>query len=145
MRLRLPGRLWKDGRFWLIEVPALDAMTQGRTRKEAFAMIKDLVETMVDTREFRVKVIAGHGDRFEVAGDAEYMLALFLRRQREHRGLSLSALAELLGHQSKTAVARYEQGVTMPTTSKLFSLLQRLAPDFDLLLDLRPCRPARSS
>jgi hypothetical protein len=33
--MRLAGRIWKAGKHWLVEVPTLDATTQGRTRAEA--------------------------------------------------------------------------------------------------------------
>ncbi len=36
--MRLEGRLWKSGEHWLIEVPALAAMTQGRTTTASSAM-----------------------------------------------------------------------------------------------------------
>ena len=46
--MRLYGRVYKDGKWWLAEVPLLDAMTQGRSRKEALAMVADLLETLVE-------------------------------------------------------------------------------------------------
>ena len=46
--MRLHGRVYKDGKFWLAEVPLLDAMTQGHTRKEALAMVADLLETLAN-------------------------------------------------------------------------------------------------
>ena len=49
--MRFEGRVWKDGEHWLIEVPALHAMTQGYTREEAHGMIKDLIETIHDRDE----------------------------------------------------------------------------------------------
>ena len=44
--MRFCGKVYKDGKFWLTEVPILDAMTQGHTRKEALAMIEDLLESL---------------------------------------------------------------------------------------------------
>ncbi len=44
--MEMEGKIWKDGKFWLVEVPALDAMTQGKTRKEALEMVEDLVLEM---------------------------------------------------------------------------------------------------
>lgn len=67
--MRLEGRVWKDGKFWLIEVPALEAMTQGRTKAESYVMIKDLLETMADEPSFEVAVEAISGDRFEVTAN----------------------------------------------------------------------------
>jgi len=28
--MRFEGRVWKDGKHWLVEVPMLDIMSQGR-------------------------------------------------------------------------------------------------------------------
>jgi predicted RNase H-like HicB family nuclease len=52
--MKLTGKLFKDGKFWLIEVPILDVMTQGHTRKEAFEMIADAIETLVDKENFKI-------------------------------------------------------------------------------------------
>lgn len=59
--MRLYGKVYKDGRHWLVEVPILDAMTQGRTRREALVMVKDLVETLADRPGFSVTVHRGAG------------------------------------------------------------------------------------
>jgi hypothetical protein len=34
--MELQGHVWKEGKFWLIEVPALDVMTQGKTKEDAY-------------------------------------------------------------------------------------------------------------
>ena len=36
--MRFSGKIYKDGKFWLAEIPILDAMTQGYTRKNAVEM-----------------------------------------------------------------------------------------------------------
>jgi predicted RNase H-like HicB family nuclease len=54
--MRFEGRIWKDGKYWLVEVPAFDAVTQGRTKREAHEMAKDLIETMANTPGFEVTV-----------------------------------------------------------------------------------------
>lgn len=145
MRLRLPGRLEKDGRFWLASIPLLDAMTQGRSRKEALVMVGDLVETMADVPCFRVEVIPGPGASFEIAGDAKHMLAVLLRRRRQLRGRSLADVAQLMGQTSPTVVARYEQGRSVPTWRKFLQLLDRMEPGHDLLLDLRTQQKKKSA
>ena len=48
--MEMEGKIWKDGKFWLVEISALDAMTQGKTRKEALAMAEDLVVGMARNR-----------------------------------------------------------------------------------------------
>jgi predicted RNase H-like HicB family nuclease len=41
--MRFEGKLTRDGKWWLAEIPLLDATTQGHTRKEALEMIADWV------------------------------------------------------------------------------------------------------
>ncbi len=133
--MRFYGKVYKDGKFWLAEVPLLDAMTQGHTRKEAFVMVKDLLETLVNRSGFTVTVHPGkHGD-FEVSSnDPRGLISLFLRRQRERSGLSLSEASERLGAKSRNAYARYERGTSMPSLEKLAELYQAVAPGKDIVL-----------
>ncbi|MBZ5640093.1 MAG: type II toxin-antitoxin system HicB family antitoxin [Acidobacteriia bacterium] len=128
--MRFPGRIKRDGRFWLVEIPAFDAVTQGRTKREALAMAEDLVETMAGVRGFRAAVYPTGGETFEIGGNRlGVLLALLLRRQRERQGLTLAEAAERLGQRSKNAYARYEQGRAMPTVEKVERLLKAIAPD----------------
>lgn len=128
--MRFEGRIGRDGGLWLVEIPAFDAMTQGRTKREALAMAKDLIETMADAAGFEVAVHPTGRATFEVgANRVGPLLALLLRRQRERQGLTLAEAAERLGQRSKNAYARYEQGRAMPTVEKLEQLLKAVAPD----------------
>ena len=128
--MRFPGRVTKDGRFWLAEIPAFDALTQGRTKREALAMAEDLIETMADVSGFEVTAYPAGKEAFEIgANQLGTLVALLLRRQRERRGLTLAEAAERLGQRSKNAYARYEQGKAMPTVEKLEELLRAIAPD----------------
>ena len=127
--MRFEGRLAKDGKYWLAEIPALDAVTQGRTKREAYAMAKDLIETMADDPGFRVTVYPRGKEAFEIgANHTGALVALLLRRQRERQGLSLAEAARRLGQRSRNAYARYEQGRAMPTVEKLDRLLEAIAP-----------------
>ena len=133
--MRFHGCVYKDGKFWLAEVPLLDAMTQGRTRKEALAMVADLLETLADRPGFSVQVYPGKHEEFEVSAvDTRGLMSLLLRRQRERSGLSLAEAAVRLGAKSRNAYARYERGTSMPTLDKLTKLLQAVAPDQDFVL-----------
>ena len=128
--MRFPGRIKRDGGFWLVEIPAFDATTQGRTKREALAMAEDLIETMAGARGFRATVYPTGGETFEIGGNRlGVFLALLLRRQRERQGLTLAEAAERLGQRSKNAYARYEQGRAMPTVEKVERLLKAIAPD----------------
>ena len=133
--MRFFGKVYKDGKFWLAELPLLDAMTQGHTRKEAYAMVEDLLESLANRPGFKVTVHPGkHGD-FEVSStDTRVLISLFLRRQRERSGLSLSEAAERLGAKSRNAYARYERGTSMPSLEKLAELYHAVAPGKDIVL-----------
>jgi Helix-turn-helix domain len=135
--MRFQGRLRRDRKHWLAEVPVFDAMTQGRSRAEALDMIADWFATMVDWPRFAVRVVNVRGADFEIAAtDTRPMISLLLRRQRQKSGLSLAAVAERLGAKSRNAYARYEQGTTAPTVEKLAELLRAIAPDHEILVDL---------
>src|SRR6266566_5843468 len=107
--MRFQGKLYKDGKFWLAEVPIFAALTQGRTRKEAVAMIADWFETLINRPSVSVTVHEGKKGEFEIsASDTKAMVCLLLQRQRQLNGLSLAAAAERLGAKSRNAYARYE-------------------------------------
>ena len=133
--MRFHGKLRRDGKWWLAEVPVFDAMTQGRTRKEAFEMIVDWFATMVDRKDFSLQIYSARGDEFEVASDdARAMISLLLQRQRHKSGLSLAQVARRLGAKSRNAYARYERGASVPTVEKLDELLRAIAPDRDIVV-----------
>lgn len=133
--MRFEGRILRDGRWWLAEVPMLEAMTQGRTRKEALVMIADWLETMVDRKGFEAQVYPLGPTSFEIAGNnAAAMTALLLKRRREASGTSLRDIATRLGSSSRNAYARYERGDAVPTVEKLDALLKATSPGGDFVI-----------
>jgi DNA-binding transcriptional regulator YiaG len=137
------GRITKDGSWWLAEVPLLDVMTQGRTRRSAIAMLADAIETLVARRGFKVRVVDhGGADVSVAADDVATLFATALKRLRAAHGLSIADVAKALGQSSKTAYARYEQGVSVPTLDKAGELLRAVAPDRPVVIGLAP-EPSR--
>ena len=133
--MRFPGKIYKDGKFWLAEIPILEAMTQGHTRKEALEMVADMVETMANKKGFKAEVVLGSGGNFEVgSADLKPLISLLLQRKRELSNLSLAQAAERLGASSRNAYARYEQGRSVPTVVKLNELLNAVCPNTDLVI-----------
>lgn len=133
--MRLWGTVKKDGKLWLVEIPILDAMTQGRTRKEALAMAADMVETLVGSADFEVTVHAAKHGEIEIEGsNTRKMIALLLKRQREGSGLSLAEVARRLNAKSRNAYARYERGEATPTVETLAKLLAVVSGGRDLVL-----------
>jgi predicted RNase H-like HicB family nuclease len=133
--MRFEGKVVRDGKFWLAEIPLLDAMTQGRTRKEALQMAADWLETMVNRHGFKAEVYPRGKDEFEISGsDAAAMTAVLLRRRREANGASLRDVASRLGATSRNAYARYERGDAVPTVDKLDELLKAASPGEDFVI-----------
>lgn len=133
--MRFSGKVWKEGRLWLVEVPALDIMTQGSTKQEALEMIADAIEGYVDRSGFEVKVFLGDGGDIEVGSNhVAALTALYLRRRRQASGLTLVEVARRLGVRSHNAYARYEQGKAVPTIEKLAELLAVVDQDRDIVI-----------
>jgi len=133
----IEGRIARDGRWYLAEIPLLDGMTQGRTRKGALAMAADWVRSLAPIRGLRISARMLEGDRFVLECDPpEALIALALRRRREAAGLSLAEVARRIGAKSRNAYARYEQGASLPTVTKLAELFRAVDPDRDLTLNV---------
>jgi predicted RNase H-like HicB family nuclease len=133
--MRFEGKVSREGRWWLAEVPLLEAMTQGKTKKEALSMIGDWLETMIDRKDFHATVFPRGTTEFELAGsDAAAMTALLLRRRRLASGTSLRDIASRLGSSSRNSYARYERGDAVPTVEKLDALLKATSPGGDFVI-----------
>lgn len=133
----LEGKIWKDGKHWLVAIPALDVMTQGRSRRDAFKMIVDAVTLLVHQKRFKIRVISEEEDRFLVESrDDTALIALMLKQLRAKSGLTLDAMAKKLGVKSKNAYAQYEQGRNQPSLTKIRQFLSAMR--FALALDVIP-------
>ena len=90
--MRLEGRIWKspNSRFWLAELRNVDLVPEGRSRKDAAAMLSDAVESLVNERDFRTEIAVEKDGRCTVGStDDTRLVALMLRRLRAREGLSL--------------------------------------------------------
>jgi hypothetical protein len=94
--MRFYGKVYKDGKFWLAELPLFDAMTQGHTRKEAYAMVEDLLESLANRPGFKVTVHPGKKGDFGISSnDPRGLISLLFRRQCEKSGLSFECQEEI--------------------------------------------------
>ena len=133
--MRFSGHVFKTGKFWAIEVPILGIATQGTTKKNAYEMIADAIETLVNRDGFRLDVFPGRSGTFEIgSSDVAALTAFLLKRQRIKQGLTLAEVAKRMGAKSHNAYARYEQGQSIPTIEKFTQLLTALSPDSDFVL-----------
>ena len=137
--MRLAGRVFRCGRYWAIEVPILDVATQGHTKRDAFNMISDAIESLVNKKGFKLVVFPGRNSYFEVGSpEVAVLTAFLLRRQRIRHGLTLHDVTKRLGAKSHNTYARYEQGKSVPTIEKFNQLL---SPDRDFVLAESPLGP----
>ncbi len=98
-------------------------------------MIADAIETLVNKPNFKIQVFAGKEEYFEIgASDEAALTAFLLRRERIKSGASLAEVARKLGSKSVNAYARYEQGRTVPTVTKLSQLLAAVSSRKDFVL-----------
>jgi hypothetical protein len=115
--MEVEGKIWKSKKHWLVEVPALDVMTQGKTKREALAMIKEALSDLADcyfgareaktlglhVTEYKKGVLGISSENNKLFG------AFFLRRQREKNGATVRQISERLGSSSPNAFAQYER------------------------------------
>lgn len=136
------GRIFKDPEpgapLWAVEAEAIGGATQGRTRKEAIAMLVDLVEGKIEVELKRpgVKIRATvleedrSSCRVLIEADEPALLgALVLKYQRQMRGMTVQQVAEKLGAAHHNAYASYEQGRREPSIGKFAELLAAVAPE----------------
>lgn len=125
----------KKNRHWGVEISILHIHTQGKTRKDALAMAKDAIESLLDNKEFHVRVHAGEAEIFTVDSDnSTAFIAFMLKRQRQFRGLSVRDVAARLNSKSPNAYAQYEQGKVKPSMDKLVELMRAIDPEFQPVL-----------
>ena len=133
--MRFGGRVFKVQRYYAIEVPILGITTQGRTKKEAYEMIKDAVESLINKEGFIAEIHPGKGEYFELGSNNPGILSAFLLRQlRQRSGMTLQTVAKRLGAKSLNSYARYEQGKSVPTIEKLGTLISAVTPDHDFVI-----------
>jgi predicted RNase H-like HicB family nuclease len=134
--MELEGKIWKDGKFWLIEVPSIDVYTQGKTKKEALMMIEDaIVELIIEyfpsthRNDFKLEIIDHKKTILGIScSNNNLMLSLSLIRQRELSKSTVRDVAERMGSKSPNAYAQYEKGKMSITVDQYERLLMATNP-----------------
>ena len=131
----LEGRLYKSGKFWLAEVPGMDAMTQGTSRADAIRMLQSLMcEMLEDIQGAKVEIAVAKNRVLAKVPETGAVIGLILRRLRARAGLTVREASNRLNSKSPNAYAAYEQGKREPSMSKLGELLAAVAPEQELVL-----------
>ena len=133
----LEGRIYKSGKFWRVEIPGLDYMTQGHSQKEALEMAADIVKTGVDRKGFKVTATLMSPKTFSiVCNDSKALIAHMLKRLRQKHGLTVREVSKRLGSTSPNAFGLYEQGKSTPTLEKLVELIHAINPSHSMILKI---------
>jgi predicted RNase H-like HicB family nuclease len=134
--MELLGKIWKDGKFWLVDIPVIDVSTQGRTRKEALMMIEDAILELLksyfpnDVKNFHLDVVEHTKTEIGIkASQSNIMLSFSLIRQREMSKSTVRDVAKRLGSKSPNAYAQYERGRMRMTLDQYERLLGAVNPD----------------
>lgn len=134
--MELLGKIWKDGKFWLVEVPVIDVCTQGHTRKEALMMIEDAIIELLksyfqldELNNFKLEVVDHKKSTIGIkASNNNIMLSFSLIRQREMSKSTVREVAERLGSKSPNSYAQYERGKMRMTLDQYERLLEAVNP-----------------
>ena len=133
----LQGKVWRDGKFWLIEIEILDVMTQGKTKREAYKMLKDAIELLVNKKGFKVTVLPKEGSEFFIkASNEQELIAFMLKQQRIKNHLTIQEITHRLRVNSINAYAQYEQGKSLPSLTKIQKFLSAMNRNLLLTLNL---------
>ena len=133
--MKIEGKLIRAGKWWGVEIPLLQIYTQGKSRKDAYCMAKDAIESIIDNPGFTVTVTEGPADTFMVGSSNDTLImALALKQQRSRHHLSVRDVAKNLGSNSPAAYSRYEQGKVKPSLDKFSQLLKAIDQSLEPVL-----------
>lgn len=134
--MELEGRIWKDGKWWIVEVPCLNVSTQGRTKKDAFLMIHGAVFELMNTyfkkinKKFKITLLDYKGNNFGLtSNDSKLLLSFLLIRQREENQLSIRDVAKRLSSKNPNAYAQYEKGTINFSIDQYEKLMHAINPN----------------
>lgn len=129
----MQGKIWKEKKLYLIEVPALDLMSQGKSKDDAFYMINDalsmhLEELGVQGFDHEASCwIDKERSIFSVSIPwSKKVVGFMIQRLRERTNLSQRDLAKKMGYSSHNSIAAYESGRIQPTLEKFSEIMSGL-------------------
>ena len=134
--IKLQGKYYKDGKYWISEIPFIYLMDQGKTKSESLKMIRSSVEELMTNSGFECQIEDKGDGEFVLSSENVKLLTCFvLRRLREAQGLSIREVSALLKHKSHTEYARHEAGTTAMTLETFNRYIEALT-DKELVIQI---------
>ena len=133
--MRISGRVFKGKTHWIAEIPILNVVTQGFTLEDAFAMVRDLIETLADRNGFSVHRNSDGKGGFEVShSEPGVLIGLMLQKWREDSDLSIGDVTEHFGVELSKDYSMYERGESSPTIEEFYELHKLFSLGRELVL-----------
>ena len=138
--MKFEGKLVKEKgeKYWGVSFPEIGVFTQGKTKREAYEMIKEAIELIVDfDDDFKVDIEPIDSTSFFIIPNhIGPILALILKQKRIETGLTIKDVTMRLGQTSPNAYGRYETGKNIPTLKKFDELLTAINPKTSSVLKI---------
>jgi hypothetical protein len=129
------GHIIKDSGFYLVEIPALNLTTQGRTKSEAYKMAKAVVIDASGESKLKLDLTKIGPNHFLIySNNLTVLIPLLLKKQRQKAGLTVLQASNRIGSNSPNAYGVYEQGRAKPTLEKLNELLSAINQEHQITL-----------
>lgn len=134
--MKLQGTYYKDGKFWITEIPFISLMDQGKSKAESLKMIKSSIEELMSEVNLKCEIEdLGNGEFVVSSNNVKLLTCFVLRRLRESQGLSIRDVGSKLGLKSHTEYARHESGSTA-MTFETFNRYIEILTDKELVIKI---------
>ena len=134
--MKIRGSYFRDGKHWVVDLPAIDATTQAPAKSKIEEMVRDLLSSLANRPIELSAALFGNGKIEVDVIDEVALFPLILRRQREKSGMSQKDAANLLGYASVNAYSAYEQGERQPSLEKAEKLLKAVSKESRIRIDV---------
>lgn len=132
--MQIEVNMTKSGRWVEASVPAVRVYTQGKSFKDAAAMVVDAVELLADTYGIKAKAFVkrtpGVGWALGFDSDAA-LIAFVLKRHRRERGISVERAAKAIGQRSNQAIVAGADGRAFAIGGGNFGTVTRAVQVYD--------------
>ena len=136
--MKIEGKIHKTKNWWAVEVPLLLINSQGKTKKEALAMIKDAIEVTMDEPGVKIAIEADgapNSSFYVTSNKINKLIGFMLRQNRLANGITYEKIASRLKVSSPTDFRRYESGqIDHPSLDKVEKYLKLLVPNAENIL-----------